>query len=61
MQLAVRPVVANIKLDRYERYLNMDDDEAFAHLTSLGTGLPSYDDLAQRLIFDQVNGESYAE
>ncbi|KAH7140283.1 hypothetical protein B0J13DRAFT_477396 [Dactylonectria estremocensis] len=40
----------DIPSSTYERYLNMDDEEAFGHLQSIGTHAPNYDDFVQRML-----------
>lgn len=41
---------------RYERYLNMDDNEAFDHLQSIGSEAPDLTSFVQQLITEQLNG-----
>ncbi|KAH7129084.1 hypothetical protein EDB81DRAFT_697144 [Dactylonectria macrodidyma] len=53
----------DIPSSTYERYLNMDDEEAFGHLQSVGSRAPNYDDFVQRmlttLISDSTSKLSY--
>lgn len=41
---------------RYERYLNMDDEEVFGHLKSLKPEVECYAGFAQRLLLSQFHG-----
>lgn len=43
---------------RYERYLNMNDEDIFNHLKSIGPLDSNYDDLAKRLVTSQLNGQN---
>jgi hypothetical protein len=44
-------------MNRYERYLNMDDTEAFDHLHNLGSEAPDLNYFVQSLITEQLNGK----
>ncbi|KAH8666253.1 hypothetical protein BGZ61DRAFT_461791 [Ilyonectria robusta] len=45
----------DIPSSTYERYLNMDDEEAFSHLHSVGLHAPDYNDFVQRLVSTLLN------
>ncbi|KAM0494976.1 hypothetical protein ACHAP8_008354 [Fusarium lateritium] len=45
----------NIPPSTYERYLSIDDEEVFSHLSSLNPTFQRYNDLVQRLIFSQIS------
>ncbi|KAI8651474.1 hypothetical protein NCS55_01392300 [Fusarium keratoplasticum] len=42
----------------WERYLNIDDEEVFDHLRSIGSNIPNYDSFVQRLIASQLDDSS---
>ncbi|RGP79429.1 hypothetical protein FLONG3_2484 [Fusarium longipes] len=44
-----------IPASTYERYLNMDDNEAFDHLQNIGSEAPNLTYFVQRLITEQLN------
>ncbi|KAF5253903.1 hypothetical protein FANTH_1228 [Fusarium anthophilum] len=43
-----------LMLCRYERYLSVDDDEVFTHLSSLKPSFEDYNELVQRLVLSQL-------
>lgn len=44
---------------RYERYLNIDDEEVFSHLLNLSPRYEDYTAFVQRLILSQLRGRSH--
>ncbi|KAH6949281.1 hypothetical protein DER45DRAFT_580998 [Fusarium avenaceum] len=42
----------------YERYLNMDDNEAFDHIQNISTDAPNLDTFVQRLLLEQLDDPS---
>lgn len=46
---------------RYERYLNMDDNEAFDHIQNIGADAPNLDTFVQRLLLEQLDGKAYTQ
>ncbi|KAF5250193.1 hypothetical protein FOXYS1_14929 [Fusarium oxysporum] len=49
----------NIPPSTYERYLSIDDEEVFSHLSSLNPAFQNYNDLVQRLVFSQLCDPSF--
>lgn len=45
-----------LTLCSYERYLSVDDEEVFTHLSSLNPAFQNYNMLAQRLVLSQLSG-----
>jgi hypothetical protein len=42
--------------DRYERYLNMDDEDVFDHLRQIGSDAPNLNGLVQRIVSKHFDG-----
>ncbi|SCO92144.1 uncharacterized protein FRV6_16272 [Fusarium oxysporum] len=49
----------NIPPSTYERYLSIDDEEVFSHLSSLNPAFQNYNGLVQRLVFSQLCDPSF--
>jgi hypothetical protein len=48
--------IEHTNMNSYERYLNMDDNEAFDHLQNIGSEAPDLTHFVQSLITEQLNG-----